>query len=162
MTAVPQASPQPSAPRPSPPRWVLYARLLRLHRPIGTLLLLWPTLWALFLAADGLPPGYELFAFCAGTLLMRSAGCAINDWADRDFDRHVKRTADRPLTGSEVDFLKFIKKWGKKIALVVNKCDLLRSEADAEAVAAYGNVLVIVCGGATATLEQIRAWRAAC
>lgn len=98
MTAVPQASPQPPAPRPSPPRWVLYARLLRLHKPIGTLLLLWPTLWALFLAADGLPPGYELFAFCAGTLLMRSAGCAINDWADRDFDRHVKRTADRPLT----------------------------------------------------------------
>jgi 4-hydroxybenzoate polyprenyltransferase len=98
VTATPQASPQPAAPQPSPPRWLLYARLLRLHKPIGTLLLLWPTLWALFLAADGLPPGYELFAFCAGTLLMRSAGCAINDWADRDFDRHVKRTADRPLT----------------------------------------------------------------
>jgi 4-hydroxybenzoate polyprenyltransferase len=82
----------------STPRWMLYARLLRLHRPIGTLLLLWPTLWALFIAADGLPPSYELFAFSVGTLLMRSAGCAINDWADRDFDRHVERTRDRPLT----------------------------------------------------------------
>jgi 4-hydroxybenzoate polyprenyltransferase len=81
-----------------PPRWVLYARLLRLHRPIGTLLLLWPTLWALFVAGHGAPPPYELFAFCLGTLLMRSAGCAINDWADRDFDRHVARTKDRPLT----------------------------------------------------------------
>jgi 4-hydroxybenzoate polyprenyltransferase len=82
----------------STPRWMLYARLLRLHRPIGTLLLLWPTLWALFIAADRLPPLYELFAFSVGTLLMRSAGCAINDWADRDFDRHVERTRDRPLT----------------------------------------------------------------
>jgi 4-hydroxybenzoate polyprenyltransferase len=82
----------------APPRWLLYARLLRLHKPIGTLLLLWPTLWALFVAAGGVPPPYVLFAFCVGTLLMRSAGCAINDWADRDFDRHVKRTAERPLT----------------------------------------------------------------
>jgi 4-hydroxybenzoate polyprenyltransferase len=80
------------------PRWLLYARLLRLHRPIGTLLLLWPTLWALFVAGHGAPPAYVLVAFCVGTLLMRSAGCAINDWADRDFDRHVKRTAERPLT----------------------------------------------------------------
>jgi 4-hydroxybenzoate polyprenyltransferase len=79
-------------------RLALYARLLRLHRPIGTLLLLWPTLWALFIASDGWPDGYLLFAFTLGTLLMRSAGCAINDWADRDFDRHVARTRDRPLT----------------------------------------------------------------
>jgi 4-hydroxybenzoate polyprenyltransferase len=79
-------------------RLVLYARLLRLHRPIGTLLLLWPTLWALFIASNGWPDAYLLFAFCLGTLLMRSAGCAINDWADRDFDRHVARTRDRPLT----------------------------------------------------------------
>ena len=85
-------------PAAAPPRWLLYARLLRLHKPIGTLLLLWPTLWALFVAGHGTPPAYVLFAFCAGTLLMRSAGCAINDWADRDFDRHVKRTAERPLT----------------------------------------------------------------
>ena len=87
-----------AAPAGAPPRWLLYARLLRLHRPIGTLLLLWPTFWALWFAAQGMPPAYELFAFCLGTLLMRSAGCAINDWADRDFDRHVQRTADRPLT----------------------------------------------------------------
>jgi 4-hydroxybenzoate polyprenyltransferase len=79
-------------------RLVLYARLVRLHRPIGTLLLLWPTLWALFLASGGWPAPYLLFAFTLGTLLMRSAGCAINDWADRDFDRHVARTRDRPLT----------------------------------------------------------------
>lgn len=80
------------------PRWRLYWRLTRMHRPIGTVLLLWPTLWALFIASEGRPDGYLLFAFCLGTLLMRSAGCAINDWADRDFDRHVARTRDRPLT----------------------------------------------------------------
>jgi 4-hydroxybenzoate polyprenyltransferase len=76
----------------------LYARLTRLHKPIGTLLLLWPTLWALWIASGGQPGAYDVFAFCVGTLLMRSAGCAINDWADRDFDRHVMRTRDRPLT----------------------------------------------------------------
>ncbi len=75
----------------------LYWRLTRMHRPIGTLLLLWPTMWALFVAADGSPGAYALFAFTAGTLLMRSAGCAINDWADRDFDPHVERTRERPL-----------------------------------------------------------------
>jgi 4-hydroxybenzoate polyprenyltransferase len=79
-------------------RLSLYWRLVRMHRPIGTLLLLWPTLWALFIASSGQPDGYLLFAFTLGTLLMRSAGCAINDWADRDFDRHVERTRDRPLT----------------------------------------------------------------
>src|SRR5699024_7894303 len=72
----------------------LYGRLTRLHRPIGTLLLLWPTLWALFVAAGGWPGTYVFFAFVLGTLLMRSAGCAINDWADRDFDAHVERTRD--------------------------------------------------------------------
>ncbi len=80
------------------PRIVLYWRLVRLHRPIGILLLLWPTLCALWIASDGFPAPYLLFAFVAGTVLMRSAGCAINDWADRDFDRHVARTRDRPLT----------------------------------------------------------------
>jgi len=97
-------TPLPPTPATSPPaavsepRWLLYARLLRLNRPIGTLLLIWPTLWGLWFAASGMPPSYELIAFCLGTLLMRSAGCAINDWADRDFDRHVERTRDRPLT----------------------------------------------------------------
>lgn len=79
-----------------------YWRLLRLHRPIGTLLLLWPTLWALFIAADGWPGLYALVAFSLGTLLMRSAGCAINDWADRDFDGHVERTRERPLATGEI------------------------------------------------------------
>ena len=73
-----------------------------MHRPIGTLLLLWPTLAALFIAAGGWPGPYPLFAFVLGTLLMRSAGCAINDWADRDFDRHVERTRDRPLTAGAI------------------------------------------------------------
>lgn len=75
----------------------LYAQLIRLHRPIGTLLLLWPTLWALWLAADGLPSWHLLLVFSLGVFLMRSAGCAINDYADRDFDGHVSRTHDRPL-----------------------------------------------------------------
>ena len=75
----------------------LYAQLTRLDRPIGTLLLLWPTLWALFVAARGWPGFYVFFAFTLGTFLMRSAGCAINDWADRDFDGYVKRTRGRPL-----------------------------------------------------------------
>ncbi|MCC7060560.1 MAG: 4-hydroxybenzoate octaprenyltransferase [Burkholderiaceae bacterium] len=80
----------------------LYWRLTRMHKPIGTLLLLWPTLWALFIAADGSPTPYMVFAFALGTLLMRSAGCAINDWADRDFDRHVERTRERPLTSGAI------------------------------------------------------------
>ncbi|RPH66702.1 MAG: 4-hydroxybenzoate octaprenyltransferase [Burkholderiales bacterium] len=83
-------------------RAALYWRLVRMHRPIGTLLLLWPTLVALFVASRGRPDAYMLFAFTLGTLLMRSAGCAINDWADRDLDRHVERTRDRPLTAGAI------------------------------------------------------------
>ena len=83
-------------------RWALYWRLARLHRPIGTLLLLWPTLWAVWLAADGRPDAWTVFVFCAGTLLMRSAGCVMNDIADARFDPHVKRTRDRPLATGEV------------------------------------------------------------
>ena len=74
-----------------------FVRLARLDRPIGILLLLWPTLWALWIAADGMPPAYTLFAFVVGTVLMRSAGCVINDYADRNFDGHVERTRQRPL-----------------------------------------------------------------
>jgi 4-hydroxybenzoate polyprenyltransferase len=81
----------------------LYWRLVRLHRPIGILLLLWPTLWALLIASDGHPASYPLFAFVVGTVLMRSAGCAINDFADRDFDRHVERTRERPLTAGLIE-----------------------------------------------------------
>ncbi len=83
-------------------RFPLYWRLVRMDKPIGTLLLLWPTLNALWIASDGHPPPSYVFIFALGTLLMRSAGCAINDYADRDFDRHVKRTADRPLTSGRI------------------------------------------------------------
>jgi 4-hydroxybenzoate polyprenyltransferase len=79
-----------------------YERLIRLDKPIGTLLLLWPTLWAVWLAAEGEPQAGVVVIFVLGTLLMRSAGCAINDFADRDFDAHVKRTRDRPLAVREI------------------------------------------------------------
>ena len=74
-----------------------YARLIRLDRPIGIYLLLWPTLWALWIASDGNPSPWLAFIFVAGVVLMRSAGCAINDFADRDIDPHVERTRDRPI-----------------------------------------------------------------
>ncbi|WP_274570889.1 4-hydroxybenzoate octaprenyltransferase [Neisseria leonii] len=80
----------------------VYGRLMRVDKPVGTLLLLWPTLWALFWAADGRPDRVSLLAFCAGTFLMRSAGCVANDLADRDFDGAVARTAGRPFARGEV------------------------------------------------------------
>ena len=83
-------------------RLALYARLIRIDKPIGILLLLWPTLAALWLASDGKPDWTLVAIFTLGTALMRSAGCAINDFADRDFDRHVKRTAERPLTSGRI------------------------------------------------------------
>jgi 4-hydroxybenzoate polyprenyltransferase len=79
-----------------------YARLVRLDRPIGILLLLWPTLWGLWIAGRGSPDALVVAIFVAGTALMRSAGCAINDWADRDFDPHVARTRARPLAAGEI------------------------------------------------------------
>lgn len=85
-----------------PPKLTQYLRLMRVHRPIGTLLLLWPTLWALWLACDGLPPLNILLIFVTGTFLMRSAGCVINDLADRKIDGHVARTKDRPLVAGWV------------------------------------------------------------
>lgn len=80
----------------------LYARLTRLDKPIGILLLLWPTLWALWLASGGRPPLLLVAIFVLGTVLMRSAGCAINDYADRNFDPHVERTRGRPLAAGRV------------------------------------------------------------
>lgn len=74
-----------------------YWQLMRLHKPIGTLLLLWPTLWALWIANKGLPDIKNLCIFVAGVIIMRSAGCVINDYADRDFDGQVSRTKNRPL-----------------------------------------------------------------
>ena len=80
-----------------------YARLLRVDRPIGSLLLLWPTYWALWLAADGFPSTGNFIVFTLGVFMMRAAGCAINDFADRKVDRHVKRTKDRPLTSGRIE-----------------------------------------------------------
>jgi 4-hydroxybenzoate polyprenyltransferase len=83
-------------------RLPLYLKLMRFDRPIGTLLLLWPTWWALWLAAEGFPRWDLLLIFSAGVFLMRSAGCVINDYADRDFDGSVARTAQRPLATGAV------------------------------------------------------------
>ena len=83
-------------------RLTLYEKLMRLDKPIGTLLLLWPTLWALWIATSGEPELLLVWIFALGTLLMRSAGCVINDYADRDFDPHVLRTRDRPLAARTV------------------------------------------------------------
>jgi 4-hydroxybenzoate polyprenyltransferase len=83
-------------------RLTLYERLMRLDKPIGTLLLLWPTLWALWIAAEGRPSWLVVWIFAFGTLLMRSAGCVMNDLADAGYDRHVERTRSRPLATGEV------------------------------------------------------------
>ncbi|MDH2918294.1 MAG: 4-hydroxybenzoate octaprenyltransferase [Sideroxydans sp.] len=83
-------------------RLTLYIQLTRLHKPIGILLLLWPTLWTIWLASNGHPSLLILVIFTLGTVLMRSAGCVINDYADRDIDLHVKRTQDRPITSGRV------------------------------------------------------------
>ncbi len=85
-----------------PSRLALYLDLIRWSRPAGWLLLLWPTLAALWIAADGFPGWHLLAVFTLGTILMRSAGCCVNDVADRDFDRHVKRTAQRPVTSGRI------------------------------------------------------------
>jgi 4-hydroxybenzoate polyprenyltransferase len=79
-----------------------YVRLTRLDRPIGIWLLLWPTLWAMWIAADGQPRGDLFLIFVLGTLILRSAGCVINDLADRKIDAQVARTRDRPLATGEV------------------------------------------------------------
>ncbi len=84
-------------------RLFLYAKLVRLNKPIGILLLLWPTLWALFIAADGIPNIKVLLVFILGVILTRSAGCAINDYADRNIDRFVGRTRDRPLAAGLIE-----------------------------------------------------------
>jgi 4-hydroxybenzoate polyprenyltransferase len=80
----------------------VYVRLTRLDRPIGSLLLLWPALWALWLAGNGRPDAYTVLVFVLGVVLMRSAGCVINDYADRDFDGSVRRTRERPFARGEV------------------------------------------------------------
>ena len=79
-----------------------YARLIRMDKPVGACLLLWPTLWAVWMSSGGAPSAHIFWVFVMGTFLMRSAGCAINDYADRDYDPHVKRTANRPLATKEI------------------------------------------------------------
>jgi 4-hydroxybenzoate polyprenyltransferase len=82
--------------------WNAYLRLMRFDKPIGTLLLLWPTWWALLLAGQGRPSLKNALIFTAGVVLMRAAGCVMNDIADRDFDPHVERTRCRPLAAGEL------------------------------------------------------------
>ena len=83
-------------------KWNALWRLMRFDRPIGILLLLWPTLWALWIAGDGSPSVKNILIFCTGVVLMRAAGCIMNDVADRDFDPHVERTRCRPLASGEL------------------------------------------------------------
>jgi 4-hydroxybenzoate polyprenyltransferase len=92
-----------------------YAQLMRLHRPIGIYLLLWPTLWALWLAGNGQPPRGIVLVFVLGVILMRSAGCIMNDIADRNFDPHVARTRDRPLAAGRVSL-------GEAVGLMAALC----------------------------------------
>ncbi len=97
--------------------WNAYARLMRLDKPVGIYLLLWPTLWALLMAAQGLPPLGTAFMFVAGVVVMRSAGCVINDYADRKVDGSVKRTAQRPLATGEVTAKQALQLFGALIAI---------------------------------------------
>ena len=83
-------------------RAIQYARLARVHQPIGSLLLLWPTLWALWIAGAGRPDAVVVLVFVAGVFVMRSAGCVMNDFADRRIDPHVRRTMDRPIASGRV------------------------------------------------------------
>jgi 4-hydroxybenzoate polyprenyltransferase len=83
-------------------RLQLYWQLTRMHRPIGILLLLWPTLWGVWIAGNGRPAWHIVAIFVLGTVLMRAAGCAVNDYADHDIDKHVKRTCDRPITSGKI------------------------------------------------------------
>ena len=82
--------------------YLAYVRLVRLHQPVGIWLLLWPTLWALWIAGEGRPEQRIFIIFVLGTVILRSAGCIINDYADRKIDPHIKRTRDRPLATGEV------------------------------------------------------------
>lgn len=100
-----------------PSRLSLYLDLIRWNRPAGTYLLLWPTLSALWIAAQGFPGWHLLVVFVLGTFLMRSAGCAVNDVADRDFDKHVKRTAQRPVTSGALS-VKTALLFGAALALI--------------------------------------------
>ncbi len=102
---------------PAASRLTLYLDLIRWDRPAGWLLLLWPSLSALWIAADGFPGWHLLLVFVLGTILMRSAGCCVNDVADRDFDKHVKRTAMRPVTRGALSVAEALR-FGAALALL--------------------------------------------
>src|ERR1700733_8819626 len=120
-----------------------YARLMRLNRPIGIWLLLWPTLWALWIAGRGLPDSRLFIIFVVGTVLMRSAGCVINDYADRSFDPHVKRTRERPLAAGRISTLEALVLFAAlsltalRPALQLNKLTLLFAVAGAALAVTY-------------------------
>ncbi|MDB5915668.1 MAG: ubiA [Ramlibacter sp.] len=111
-----------------PPKVGLYLDLIRWDRPAGWLLLLWPSLYALWIAADGFPGWHLVAVFTLGTVLMRSAGCCMNDVADREFDRHVKRTAQRPVTTGAVSVREALA-LGAVLALAAFALVLTTSEA---------------------------------
>lgn len=112
-------------------RFQLYLNLIRWDRPAGWLLLLWPSLSALWVAAGGFPGWHLLAVFVLGTILMRSAGCCLNDVADRDFDRHVKRTAQRPVTAGKVSVREAI--WLGVVLALLAFCLVLTTNAVAVA-----------------------------
>jgi 4-hydroxybenzoate polyprenyltransferase len=114
-----------------------YVRLMRLDRPIGIWLLLWPTLWAVWIAGRGKPDAHLFIIFVLGTVLMRSAGCAINDYADRSFDPHVERTKERPLAAGRISTLEalilfaVLSMLALVLALQLNRMTLLLAVAGA-------------------------------
>jgi 4-hydroxybenzoate polyprenyltransferase len=120
-----------------------YARLMRLDRPVGIWLLLWPTLWAVWIAGKGQPKPQIFIIFVAGTVLMRSAGCAINDYADRSFDPHVARTRDRPLAAGRISTLEALVLFtilaltALVLALQLNRLTLLLAVAGAFLAVSY-------------------------
>jgi 4-hydroxybenzoate polyprenyltransferase len=120
-----------------------YVSLTRLNRPIGIWLLLWPTLWALWLASRGKPDARLFIIFVSGTVLMRSAGCAINDYADRSFDPHVERTKERPLAAGRISTVEALVLFAALsltalgLALQLNKLTLLLAVAGAALAVSY-------------------------
>src|SRR5215813_7881867 len=96
-----------------------YWELARFNRPIGTWLLLWPALWALWIAGDGQPDQKVLVVFVLGVIVMRAAGCIVNDFADRDIDPHVRRTRDRPLAARRVSPIEALVFFGVLIAIAL-------------------------------------------
>lgn len=120
-----------------------YGRLIRIERPIGSYLLLWPTLWALWIASEGIPDGKLLVIFVLGVFVMRSAGCAINDIADRKIDAHVERTRDRPLASGSISLREALAVFGLLLLLAfvlvlqLNQLTILFSVAAAALAASY-------------------------